>query len=279
MYSMPVALMTSTMKSEPGLLMIFSPGSAAEDFGVVSAATVLAAAMLVLIAAALFRKVRRSSPSSLMRFSFASGSFARPIHEAVAVRHLYLRQRPRVHLVALGDDAIQVQQVCRHRVGLVIGQRLWIGDRHGAARVVEKRGRIRPVAADRAQRIRRRQRADSARQRVGRLAYAPGAMAGLALRHVYSLALPRVAATRRQSFAARRNADVPRRHLLRGRSAPERLAGTRRRRRVRRAGGERGERDTGSDVPMRKHWRRFRRPRPPRSGSSCCDNAAVACIA
>src|SRR5207302_1716323 len=107
MYSMPVALMTSTMKSEPGLPMIFSPGSAAEDFGAVSAATVLAAAILVLMAAALFRKVRRSSPSSLMRFSSAAGSFARPVHEAVAIRHPHLRQRPGVHLVALGDDAIQ----------------------------------------------------------------------------------------------------------------------------------------------------------------------------
>src|SRR6267378_6666502 len=222
MYSMPVALMTSTMKSEPGLPMIFSPGSAAEDFLVVSAATVLAAAMLVLMAAALFRKLRRSSPSSLMAFSV---SFARPIHEAVAVRHLHLLQRSGVHLVALGDDSIQVQHIRRHRVGLVIRERLWIGERHGAARVVEKRGRIRPEAAHRAQGIGGRERADAARERVGRLAHAPGAVTGLALRHVHSPALLRVAATRRQAFAARRDADIPRRHLLRGRSASELCVG------------------------------------------------------
>src|SRR6266850_1478759 len=277
MYSMPVALMTSTMKSEPGLPMIFSPGSPAAAFfasaATASAATVLAAAMLVLMAAALFRKLRRSSPSSLMAFSV---SFARPIHEAVAVRHLYLRQRSGIHLIVLRDDGVQVKQVCRHRVRLVIRERLWIGERHGAARVVEKRGRIRPEAAHRAQGIGGRERADAARERVGRLAHAFGAMTGLALRQVDSLALLRVAATRGQSLAARRDADVPRRHLLRGRSASELCVGPAAGGRICRAGGER---EAGDQAPRRKHWRCFRRPRPPRSGSSCCDNAAAACIA
>src|SRR5712691_6641239 len=249
MYSMPVALMTSTMKSEPGLPMIFSPGSPVEDFLAVSAATVLAAAMLVLMAAALFRKLRRSSPSSLMVCSF---SFARPVDEAVAVRHLHLRQRSGVHLLVLRDDAVQVKQVCRHRVRLVIRQRQWIGDRHGAARVIEKRGRIRPEAAHRAQGIAGRERADAARERVGRLAHAFGAMTGLALRQVDSLALLRIAATRGQSCAARRDADVPRRQLLRGRSASEICAGAAGGGRIRRAGRER---ETGSDAPTRKHWR------------------------
>src|SRR5439155_8059577 len=76
MYSMPVALMTSTMKSEPGRPMIFSPGRPDAAFfasaATASVETVLAAAIVLPRAAALFRNVRRSSPSSLMRFSQSS---------------------------------------------------------------------------------------------------------------------------------------------------------------------------------------------------------------
>src|SRR5437867_12038366 len=107
MYSMPVALMTSTMKSEPGRPMIFSPGRPDAAFfasaATASVETALTAAMVLPRAAALFRNVRRSSPSSLMVCSF---SFARPVDEAVAVRHLYLRQRFGIHLLVLRYDAV-----------------------------------------------------------------------------------------------------------------------------------------------------------------------------
>src|SRR5262250_3353375 len=74
MYSMAVALMTSTIKSDPGLLMILSLGCAASfvspSVGALCAAAFVAAIWVPMTAAALtaapFKKERRSIPCLLM---------------------------------------------------------------------------------------------------------------------------------------------------------------------------------------------------------------------
>src|SRR5215467_4799091 len=74
MYSMPVALMTSTIKSDPGLLMTLSLGCAASfvspSVGALCAAAFVAAIWVPMTAAALtaapFKKERRSIPCLLM---------------------------------------------------------------------------------------------------------------------------------------------------------------------------------------------------------------------
>ncbi len=43
-------------------------------------------------------------------------------HEIVAVRHLHLRQRLRIHHVLGPDDAVEVQEIRRHGVDLLVGQ-------------------------------------------------------------------------------------------------------------------------------------------------------------
>src|SRR5712691_11049435 len=70
---MPIDLMTSTMKSDPGRPITFSPEGAVSFFSEFDcwAATVVAA-IVVLIAAALLRNARRSIPSSLMRASLSA---------------------------------------------------------------------------------------------------------------------------------------------------------------------------------------------------------------
>src|SRR5206468_4578272 len=124
------------------------------------------------------------------------------------------------------------------RVDLVVRERERIGDRHGAAHVIEERRRVRPIAAHRAHRRLGRERADATGQRIGRLAGAFRAVAGEALLLVDLQAIARGAASRWKSGAARRDADVEARELLCGDWLAEfwrRRAGTLRR-------GARGER-------------------------------------
>src|SRR6266705_5596703 len=55
----------------------------------------------------------------------------RPVaDEAVAVGHLHLRQRLRVHDRVLADDAVEEEHIGAHRVDLVVAERERIGDRH-----------------------------------------------------------------------------------------------------------------------------------------------------
>jgi hypothetical protein len=47
---------------------------------------------------------------------------SRERHKAIPVRHAHRRQRPRIDRIILPDDAVDLQDVRDHRVGLVIGQ-------------------------------------------------------------------------------------------------------------------------------------------------------------
>src|SRR6059036_2698824 len=71
----------------------------------------------------------------------------RRIHddEVVAVRHRDFGQGLRVHLVALADDAVEMEQVRRDGVHLIVGERLRLEIWHRATRVVEDRRRVWPV--------------------------------------------------------------------------------------------------------------------------------------
>src|SRR5712692_5967568 len=95
---MPIDLMTSTMKSDPGRPITFSPGmpdSFSFAAGFAACAATLAAARVVPIvvpmAAALFRKSRRSSPSSLMP-DLCSFSIQDLVDALVVERARHLRQ-------------------------------------------------------------------------------------------------------------------------------------------------------------------------------------------
>src|SRR6266705_4758629 len=200
-------------------------------------------------------------------------------HEAVAVGHPHLRQRLRVHDRVLADDAVQEEHIGAHRVDLVVAERERIGDRHRPPHVVEQRSRVRPVAADGAQRRPAFERTDAARERVGRLAGAFRAVAGLALFLVDLQALARAAAALRQTGAARRNADVPARDLLRAHGGAERRRLARRRLQAC-AGRERRGPDRDDDAAFTgKHFSRFRRRPPPSSRWSGCDRNWRASIA
>jgi len=43
--------------------------------------------------------------------------------ESVAVGHLYLRQRPRVHHIVLADDLVEPEEISGRRIDLVASQR------------------------------------------------------------------------------------------------------------------------------------------------------------
>src|SRR5262245_26858748 len=114
----------------------------------------------------------------------------RRIHqdEAVAIRHLHPRERLGVHLVALADDPVLLQEIGGDGVHLVVGHRLGLDVRHGATHVIEDRGRVRPVASDRAYGRLAGQRALTAHQTVVGLAGPLGPVAGQALLLVHGRA-------------------------------------------------------------------------------------------
>src|SRR5262245_61174777 len=58
--------------------------------------------------------------------------------ESVPVRHLYFRQRVRVHLIVLADEFIERQNIRGQSIDLVIGECLWLLPRHRPARKVEE---------------------------------------------------------------------------------------------------------------------------------------------
>src|SRR5689334_6053634 len=136
--------------------------------------------------------------------------------EVVPIRHDDLRQRLRIHLVLLADDAVEVKEIRGDRIDLVVAQRLRLDVRHRAAHVVEDGGRIGPVAADRAHRCLARERALAADQAIVRLARALRAVARLALLLVHGSALRRGSATRGQADAIGPDADVPRNDIACG---------------------------------------------------------------
>src|SRR5262245_59681572 len=70
--------------------------------------------------------IHRAMQAAAMVFMRVSWSVParRPVaHKPVAVRHLHLRKRLRVHRRVLADDAVQVQHVGADRVDLVVAER------------------------------------------------------------------------------------------------------------------------------------------------------------
>jgi len=118
-----------------------------------------------------------------------------------------------VSLPRFADDAVQEQQVRRQGVHLVGVERLRLRPWHRAADVIEQRRRKGPVAADGAHRRRVAQRAVAADELIARLTHALLAVACDALGGVHAGAGARGARARRQSGAARSDADVPRRDV------------------------------------------------------------------
>jgi hypothetical protein len=60
------------------------------------------------------------------------------------VRHLHFGQGLRIHRLVLRDQIVGREQVSADRIDLVVAQRMRRRPRHGAADIVEQRGRIGP---------------------------------------------------------------------------------------------------------------------------------------
>jgi hypothetical protein len=46
--------------------------------------------------------------------------------ESVPVRHLYFRQRLRIHLIGLADEFVERQNIRGQSVDLIVGESLWL---------------------------------------------------------------------------------------------------------------------------------------------------------
>src|SRR5256885_1813081 len=74
--------------------------------------------------------------------------FTRRRSNSVAVGHLYLRQRPRVHHVVLADDLVEPEEISGRRIDLVASQRPRLTERHRPPDEVENDRRIAKEIAD-----------------------------------------------------------------------------------------------------------------------------------
>src|SRR5215471_19526607 len=129
--------------------------------------------------------------------------------EIVLVGHLYPRQALRIDGVALANDTVEMEQIGRDRIDLVVAQRLGRNQRHGSAHVIEDRCRIGPVAANRLdRRLRSGERPLAADQLVVRLAGTIETMTAGAMWNVDALALLRRSAAEGQSATVRQDADI-----------------------------------------------------------------------
>jgi predicted dienelactone hydrolase len=144
--------------------------------------------------------------------------------EAVAIGHRHLRQRFGIEHRVLGNDAVEVEDIGGDGIDLVGAEGLRRVEGHGAADVVEERGGVRPIAADRLHRARRRQRPGAADQPVHWLALSLVAMAGGAALGEDPGAVARAAFPRRQAPAVGARIDVPAGDLRRRGLASEAVA-------------------------------------------------------
>src|SRR5260370_4787997 len=106
-------------------------------------------------------------------------------------------------------NAIEVEEKGDQGVGLVMRQRAWLLEGHGAVDVIEQRGGVGPVAAYRLQRLGSAQAALAAGQRAFIAALALAAVALGALTGIDVFALRGRAAAFRQARSIRGNRDVP----------------------------------------------------------------------
>ncbi len=69
--------------------------------------------------------------------------------EVVAVRHLHLRQRFRIHRIAVADQLVERKKIGGERIDLVVAERSRHVVRHGPAHVVKDGGRVGVVIGNR----------------------------------------------------------------------------------------------------------------------------------
>src|SRR5262249_6623618 len=93
---------------------------------------------------------RRIAPPAASSIRHCRSDLVRELDdEVVAVRHLLLRQRLRVHGVAFADDLVAGEDEGGERVALVVLQRARARPGHRAPDVVEQRRGIGPEVLDR----------------------------------------------------------------------------------------------------------------------------------
>ena len=133
------------------------------------------------------------------------------IDEAVAIGHLDRGERSGVERRSLRDDVVEIEDVARHGIDVVVAERLGIGERHRATNVVEERRRVRPVAPYRFNRPRARKRPAASREnRHTAVAFAEVAVTRGALVGEDLLAMRDRSASRRQPFSGQAvHVDVP----------------------------------------------------------------------
>src|SRR3954447_7688020 len=153
----------------------------------------------------------------------ALGRLAVVVEEIRLVREPDRRETPLVQLEALVlDHVVEVEDVGRHRVELVVGQRLRIAEGHGAADVVHHRRGVGPIRADRPDRVVARQRAVAAGQdRPAPVRLAELAVARRAALEIEPLAGFRRALAGRQPAPVGADGDVPAGDLLARRLAAD----------------------------------------------------------
>src|SRR5712664_1555907 len=139
---------------------------------------------------------------------------ARKRNEAVSVRHSHLGQRLRIEHIVRPDDPVEIEDIGRYRVDFVRGERFRLLEWHCATDIVEQCCRIGPETSHSLHwYFVRRQCAHAADERAGERVIGPGsllAVAGLTVRYIDGFTLDCGATTRRQTYAVRSDADVPR---------------------------------------------------------------------
>src|SRR5258706_14870535 len=127
----------------------------------------------------------------------------------VPVRHLDRAQRLGIERGLRRQQSVQIEDVSRNRIDIVIAQRLRRVLRHGAADIIEQRRRVGPIAADGPHRIWRRERALAADKLIANTTLALCAMTGRALLIEDLAAMADATASRRKVVAVAVNIDIP----------------------------------------------------------------------
>src|SRR5882724_6912376 len=139
---------------------------------------------------------------------------ARERDKPVPVRHSHLGQRLRIDHIVQPDDPVEIEDIGRYRVDFVRGERFRLLEWHCATDIVEQCCCIGPETSHSLYRyFVRCQCAHAADQRASERDIGPGsllAVTSLAFRYIDGFTLDCGATTRRQTYAIRSDADVPR---------------------------------------------------------------------
>src|SRR5258705_1559752 len=106
---------------------------------------------------------------------------ARIADEHASVRHLDRAERPGVERRVSRKQTVQIKDIGRDCIDVIVAERLRRVLRHGAADIIEQGRRVWPIAADGLHRLWRRQRALAADQPLAEAALAVCAVTGRTL--------------------------------------------------------------------------------------------------